>query len=409
MAKYTYVVKDMSGKTLRGSAETDNSDRLVHALQNKGYIVLEVKEGASSGLFSKTGGPKYRGGKVPGHVLAFFAEQLSTLIAGGVPLVRAIQLLGEYASNPRLGFVLRQVAKDISGGQSLYEAMSQHPKTFSHIWLSLIQAGEVGGQLADTLMQVSQYTKTQERMKSKIITAITYPAILAFASVGVLIYFIVGIVPTFAQIFADFNISLPMITQVVLNVSSIITNYWILIIGGSIFLFILFRFWIKTESGKKRWHAFLLSMPIFGNFLKSIYYDRLLSTMSTLLKSGVTILNAIGVMEESFEGNVIIQNALKQVRSEVAAGRSISDSFADTQVFPGLMTEMMRMGEESGKLPGIIATLAKFYADHVEQFIARFSAVIDPILIVGVGSLIGIVVASIFLPIFKLSQIGGGS
>ena len=408
MPKYTYVVKDMGGKTLRGSAETDNSDRLVHALQNKGYIVLEVKEGSSSSLFGNTG-PKYRGGKVPGHVLAFFAEQLSTLIAGGVPLVRAIQLLGEYASNPRLGFVLRQVAKDISGGQSLYQAMSQHPKTFSHIWLSLIQAGEVGGQLAETLMQVSQYTKTQERMKSKIITAITYPAILGFASVGVLVYFIIGIVPTFAQIFADFNISLPMITQVVLNVSSVLTNYWILLIGGAIFLFILFRFWVKTESGKKRWHTFLLAMPIFGNFLKSIYYDRLLSTMSTLLKSGVTILNAIGVMEESFEGNVIIQNALKQVRSEVAAGRSISDSFADTQVFPGLMTEMMRMGEESGKLPGIISTLAKFYADHVEQFIARFSAVIDPILIVGVGSLIGIVVASIFLPIFKLSQIGGGS
>ena len=409
MAKYTYVVKDMNGKTLRGNAETDNADRLVHALQNKGYIVLEVKEGASRGIFGGASGPKYRGGKVPGHVLAFFAEQLSTLIAGGVPLVRAIQLLGEYASNPRLGFVLRQVAKDISGGQSLYEAMSQHPKTFSHIWLSLIQAGEVGGQLADTLMQVAQYTKMQERMKSKIITAITYPTILAIASVGVLIYFIVGIVPTFATIFADFNIELPAITQAVLSISSIVTNYWILIIGGSIFLFILFRFWIKTESGKKRWHTFLLAMPIFGNFLKSIYYDRLLSTMSTLLKSGVTILNAIGVMEESFEGNVIIQNALKQVRAEVAAGRAISDSFADTQVFPGLMTEMMRMGEESGKLPGIIATLAKFYQDHVEQFIARFSAVIDPILIVGVGSLIGIVVASIFLPIFKLSQIGGGS
>lgn len=409
MAKYTYTVKDMSGKTLRGTAETDNADRLVHALQNKGYIVLEVKEGASHSIFKGAGTPKYRGGKVPGHVLAFFAEQLATLIAGGVPLVRAIQLLGEYASNPRLGFVLRQVAKDISGGQSLYEAMSQHPKTFSHIWLSLVQAGEVGGQLAETLMQVAQYTKTQERMKSKIITAITYPIILAIASVGVLVYFIVGIVPTFAQIFADFNISLPMITQVVLNVSSIVTNYWVLIIGGAIFLFILFRFWIKTPSGQKRWHSFLLAMPIFGNFLKSIYYDRLLSTMSTLLKSGVTILSAIGVMEESFDGNVIIQNALKQVRSEVAAGRSISDSFADTQVFPGLMTEMMRMGEESGKLPGIIATLAKFYADHVEQFIARFSAVIDPILIVGVGSLIGIVVASIFLPIFKLSQIGGGS
>lgn len=408
MAKYTYVVKDVSGKLLRGSAETDSEDRLVHALQNKGYIILEVKEGSSGGLFAKKKGNTYHGGKVPGHVLAFFAEQLSTLIAGGVPLVRAVQLLGEYSSNQRLGYVLRQVAKDISGGQSLHEALSQHPKTFSHIWLSLVQAGEVGGQLSDTLMQVSLYTKTQEGMKSKIITAVTYPAILMIASVGVLIYFVVGIVPTFAQIFKDFNITLPAITRVVLAISDIITNYWIIILGSMITSFLMFRFYIKTGPGKKRWHSFLLSMPIFGNFLKNIYYDRLLSTMSTLLRSGVTILNAIGVLEESFEGNVIIQGALKKVRSEVAAGRAISDAFADTNVFPGLMVEMMRMGEESGKLPGIIGTLAKFYSDQVEQFIARFSAVIDPILICGVGSLIGIIVASIFLPIFKLSQIGGG-
>jgi len=408
MAKYTYTVKDVNGKLLRGSAETDSSDRLVQALQNKGFVVLEVREGMGGGLFSKKGGKKYYGGKVPGHVLAFFAEQLSTLIAGGVPLVRAVQLLGEYASNPRLGFVLRQVAKDVSSGLSFHEALSQHPKTFSHIWLSLVQAGEVGGQLADTLMQVSLYTKTQEGMKGKIITAVTYPAILFLSSVGVLVYFVVGIVPTFAQIFHDFNIDLPTITIVVLNISALITNYWLVMLGSAIALFLAFRFYIKTVPGRKRWHSFLLSMPIFGNFLKNMYYDRMLSTLSTLLRSGVTILNAIGVLEESFEGNVIIQNALKQVRSEVAAGRAISDAFADTNVFPGLMTEMMRMGEESGKLPGIIGTLAKFYADNVAQFIARFSAVIDPILICGVGALIGIIVASIFLPIFKLSQIGGG-
>ncbi len=265
----------------------------------------------------------------------------------------------------------------------------------------------MGGQLAETLMQVSLYTKRQEGMKSKIITAITYPSILAFASVGVLVYFVIGIVPTFAQIFKDFNIQLPAITVMVLGVSSFIINYWLILVGSVVALFVIFRFYIKTDSGRHRWHSFLLSMPLFGNFLKNIYYDRMLSTLSTLLKSGVTILNAIGVLEESFEGNVIIQDALKQTRASVAAGRAISDSFSDTHVFPGLMTEMMRMGEESGKLPGIIATLSKFYADNVEQFIARFSAVIDPILIVGVGSLIGIIVASIFLPIFKLSQIGG--
>ncbi len=406
MPKYTYKVRDEQGKTFTGSYTTDSKDRLRAALQHKGYLVLDITE-ASSGLFAVKEGTRRKGGKVPGHVMAFFAEQLSTLIAGGVPLVRAVSLLGQYSSNPTLGMVLMQIAHDISGGQSLYGAMSQHPKTFSHVWLSLVQAGEVGGQIADTLMQLSIYTKTQEGMKSKIITAVTYPAILTFSSVGVLIYFVVGIVPTFKQIFEDFNLDLPALTKAVLAVSGALTNHAIPLILSMIGLFIAFRFYIRTPNGKKRWHSFLLTMPIFGNFLKNIYYDRMLSTLSTLLRSGVTILNAILVLEESFDGNVIIQNALRQVRAEVAAGRSISDSFAATGVFPGLMTEMMKMGEESGKLPSIIATLSKFYADNVDQFIARFSAVIDPILIVGVGVLIGIIVASIFLPIFKLSQIGG--
>ena len=163
MQKYTYTVKDENGKTLKGSVSADNKEKVILALQNKGYLVLDVREGAA-GLFGSGGSssPRKRGGKVPGHVLAFFAEQLSTLIAGGVPLVRAVSLLGEYASNPTLGYVLSQVAKDIAGGQSLHTALSHHPKTFSHIWLSLVQAGEVGGQLADTLMQVAIYTKTQE-------------------------------------------------------------------------------------------------------------------------------------------------------------------------------------------------------------------------------------------------------
>ena len=405
MQKYNYIVKDPQGNTRKGSINAESRDRVVFALQNKGFIVLEVKEGNS--LFGRATKQKKVGGKVKGHVLAFFAEQLSTLIAGGVPLVRAIALLSEYSSSPRLGMVLNQVAKDVAGGNSLTSALSQHPKTFDNIWLSLVQAGEVGGNLADTLAQIAAYIKTQDAMRSKIITAITYPAILCVASVGVLIYFILGIVPTFAQIFKDFNIDLPLLTTIVLGVSSFLINHGVMIIVGIILAFVAFRFYIKTAEGKKRWHAFLISMPIFGNFLRNIYYSRMLITLSTLLRSGVTILNALVVLEESFQTNVIIQHALRVAKTEVAAGRSISDSFRAAGVFPGLMTEMMMMGEESGKLPGIIATLSRFYSDNVDQFIARFSAVIDPILIVGVGSLIGIIVASIFLPIFKLSQIGG--
>ena len=255
MPKYTYTVRDENGKTLHGSYETDSREKIILALQRKGYLVLSVTEASEkAGIFSKNQKRKI-GGKVPGHVLAFFAEQLATLISGGVPLVRAVQLLGEYSSNANLGAVLQQVAKDISSGQSLHGALAQHPKTFSHVWVSLVEAGELGGQLAETLTQVALYTKTQEHMKSKIITAVTYPSVLALASIGVLIYFIVGIVPTFAQIFKDFNLELPLLTVTVLRVSAVLVNHGILIIAVLVLTFVAFRFYIKTKEGQ--WAVFV--------------------------------------------------------------------------------------------------------------------------------------------------------
>ncbi|ACC98135.1 Type II secretion system subunit [Elusimicrobium minutum Pei191] len=409
MAKYSYVVKDHTGKSFKGSLQADSRDKAVGILQEHGYIILEVKEAGGKGaLFGGTKPQKGKGtnSKVKSHILAFFAEQLSTLISGGVPLVRAITLLGEHASDPNLGYVLQQIAKDIASGSSFYTALEKHPKTFDHIWLSLVQAGEVGGQLAGTLMQIAVYIKTQDAVRSKIITAVSYPAILFIMSVGVLIYFIVFIVPTFATIFAESNMELPAITQAVLLISHLITHRLPWIIGTLVVAIVAFNVYIRGDAGKKNWHSFLLNIPLLGAFLKNMYYERMLSTLSTLLKSGVTILNSITVLENAFAGNIIIRNALREAKKDVSEGKSISDSFKDTGVFPGMMTEMMRMGEESGRLPNIIDTLAKFYNDHVNQFIARFSAVIDPILIIGVGVIIGIVVMSIFMPIFKMSQMG---
>ncbi|MCL2888108.1 MAG: type II secretion system F family protein [Elusimicrobia bacterium] len=412
MPKYSYVAQDAMGKTYKDTITADSREKVVNALQDGGYIVLEVKEsgGKAGGLLggvsskAKTGSRTNR--KVKSHLLAFFAEQLSTLISGGVPLVRAISLLGEYSSDPSLGYILVQVSKDVASGSSLYSSLAKHPKTFDHVWLSLVQAGEVGGQLAATLMQVSVYIKSQDAVKSKIITAVTYPAILFIMSVGVLFYFVTFIVPVFATIFKESNMELPAITQAVLSVSNLITHHYILIIVVIVGAIVGFNVYIRGDAGKKNWHYFLLHMPIIGNFLQNMYFERLLSTLSTLLKSGVTILNCLSVLEEAFASNVIIRDGLRGAKKDVSEGKSIADSFKDTGVFPPLMTEMMRMGEESGRLPNIIDTLAKFYSDHVNQFIARFSAVIDPILIVGVGIIIGIVVMSIFMPIFQMSQIG---
>ena len=408
MPKFNCTVQNSEGKYIKSSITADTMEKAIYALQAKGFIILEMKpEKPKTSLAAAFSSARVGSKKIKGHVMAFFAEQLSTLLSGGVPLIRAISLLGEYSTDRNFGPVLVAVARDIAGGNSMHEALAKFPRVFDNTWLSMVEAGEVGGHLADALMEIAKYVKSTEALKSKIITAVTYPAVLFVMAMGVLIYFVVGIVPTFAEIFRDFDMDLPMITSIVLAISYGIANHWLLILFVVAAIIGGFYAYISTVAGKKVWHNFHLKVPIFGGFISNIYFEKLLNNMSTLLNSGVSIINVLTVMEESFEGNVVIKNAITYTKNEVASGKSLSESFRKTGVFPGIMTEMMLMGEESGRLPSIMETLAAFYQDQVNQFLARFSALIDPILIVGIGSIIAVIVLSIFLPIFKMSQIGG--
>ena len=408
MPKFNCIIQDANGNQGRSTITADTMEKAIYALQVKGFVILDIKqEKEKTSLGSMLSTARIGSKKIKGHVLAFFAEQLSTLLSGGVPLIRAISLLGEYSTDRNFGPVLIAVARDVAGGNSMHEALAKFPKVFDHTWTSMIEAGEVGGHLADALLQVGKYVKAKDNLKNKIITAVSYPAILFIMAMGVLTYFVIGIVPTFADIFRDFDIELPMITQVVLKISYTIANHWVMII-----LFIasvVGAFFLVTSmpAGRRMWHKFHLTVPIFGNFISNVYYEKLLTNMATLLNSGVSIINVLTVMEESFEGNMIIKEAITRAKNDVASGKSLSESFRKTKVFPGLMTEMMLMGEESGRLPSIMDTLSSFYQEQVNQFLARFSAMIDPILIVGIGAIIAVIVLSIFLPIFKMSQIGG--
>ena len=275
MAKFIYTVRDLEGKVRKGSIDAQNKNQAIDYLQSKGVMVIEVSLAAASG--GSLGGllkNKVAVGNVKpaGHVLAFFAEQLSTLIAGGVPLVRAIKLLGDFSSDKYLGPVLVAVARDVASGNTLNGALARFPKVFDHTWVSMVEAGEVGGQLAESLMQIAKYVKANEALKSKIITAVTYPAVLFIMAMGVLMYFVVGIVPTFAEIFADFNLELPALTLMVVSVSKGIREHIILILLVVAFLIGGFIFFIRTPGGKRVWHKFHLTVPIFGNFISNIYF-----------------------------------------------------------------------------------------------------------------------------------------
>ncbi|OGS13621.1 MAG: hypothetical protein A2285_05960 [Elusimicrobia bacterium RIFOXYA12_FULL_57_11] len=406
MGRFIYTVQDAQGTVTTGALSADDEDQAAQSLQSKNLFILSLQseESKPKGILKRAGGGG--GGAVSGRALVFFGEQMSTLIGGGIPLVRALSLLSEHSENKALGAVLGAVTKEVSAGGALHKALEKHPKVFDEIWVSLVQAGEVSGQLPAVLRQITAYSEAQEGIKSKIITAIAYPAVLAFMSSGVLAYFIVYIVPVFAGIFRDFNLKLPFITQIIVSFSAFIGQYAVLMVVVMIGALFAFRAYIATPPGRLTWNHVQFGMPFVGDMIRSMQIERMLTTMATLIRSGVSILNAVSVLEGSFKKNLIFQGALKKVKNDIASGRSISESFKKTGIFPPMVTEMMWMGEESGKLPDIIVVLSKYYQEQIDQFIRRFTSIIDPVLVVGIGGVIGVIVMSIFMPIFQLSQIG---
>jgi len=402
MGRFTYTVQDSKGDTSTGSLDAGDENEAINTLQTKGLFILSIQAEKAGSKAKAAGG----GGAVSGRALVFFGEQLATLLNGGVPLVRSLSLLGEHSEDEALRGAVNQVTKDVAGGMALHKALEKHPKSFDTLWVSLVQAGEMGGQLPKALKQISSYLASQEELKGRVITALAYPAVLFMISMSVLVFFIVKIVPTFAEIFKSFDLELPLITQVIIGFSNLLVHNLLPLILGIAGTVFALKGYLATEQGQLTKMKFLFSIPFFGGFMKAIQVERLLTTLTTLIESGVSILNAITVLEGVFQSNLIFFYALRGVKNDVATGKSISASFKKSGVFPPLVTEMMWMGEESGKLPDILTTLSSFYREQVDQFIRRFTSIIDPIMVVFIGGIVGVIVLSIFMPIFQLSQIG---
>lgn len=407
MGRFAYTVQDSKGETSSGALEAADENEAISALQGKGYFILSLSSEKTAAV---TGGAK--GGVTKGPApaerdLVFFGEQLATLLNGGVPLVRALSLLGEHSSSKGLHIALAQVTKDVASGMALYKAIEKHPQCFDTLWVSLVQAGEMGGQLPKVLKQIGQYLQAQAELKGKVITALAYPSVLATMSLGVLAFFIVKIVPVFAEIFTSFGVKLPPLTAFIILVSNILVHHLAALIFCIVGAWFLWSAYTSTESGQIVKWKLTFEVPFFGDFIRNMLIERMLTTLSTLIESGVSILNAITVLEGVFAKNIIFSTLLKQVKNDVAAGKSISGAFRKTGQLPPLVTEMMFMGEESGKLPDMLVTLSGFYREQIDQFTRRFTAIIDPILVVGIGGLVGVIVLAVFLPIFKLSSFGG--
>ena len=413
MGKFIYVARDGSGKRVTGSLEGDNEEEVINRIQAMELLVLEVyPEGVAKGeaLTSEMGvkvagqGNKHYG--VQSNDLVVFCRQLATLLGAGVTILKSLETISKQVSSRKLFIVLNNLKKSMEGGMSFHEALAKEPTVFSDLWVNLVESGEASGNLAIILDRLAVYLERNADFTRKLISSLIYPCILLGASVLALLFLTIKIVPTFAEVFKSFSITLPMPTLILIGVSNFVRKTIILIVIGCVSIYYLFLNYIKTKNGRRNFEHFLFGLPVFGEFFRAMLIERFSSEMSTLIESGVPILYSLEITENSV-GSVVIGEIIHQIKDDVRAGKPLSQPLEKSGFFEPMVVQMVHIGEEIGELSQMFKKINTFYQTYVETFLSRFLAMFEPLILIFMGLVIGLMVIGMFLPIFKISQIGG--
>jgi len=413
MANYFYIARDRIGNKVNGAEEGANQDEVINRLQAKGFVVVSIapeagKDGpapADTGAAIK-GKLSFKHGRISGLDLTVFSRQLATLLGAGVTILKSLSIISQQVASKRLYFVIKDLEKNMEAGLSFHEAMAKHPEVFSELWVHLVESGEASGNLAVVLSRLAGYLERYAGFKKKIISALIYPAILFVAGISALLFMTIKIIPTFAEIFGSFNIQLPFLTVVLIGLSKIIRGYFLLIIAVLGVGIWLIRRFILTKKGKRKYEEFLLKLPVFGEFFHTLIVERFASEMSTLVESGVPILYSLEISERSVD-NLVLGEIIRNIKDDVRAGKSLGLSLEKSNFFDPMAVQMINIGEEIGELSNMFKRLNVFYQEYLDTFLARFTAMFEPIMLVFIGAAIGIMVIGMFLPVFEISQIGG--
>ncbi|MCX5711538.1 MAG: type II secretion system F family protein [Candidatus Omnitrophica bacterium] len=412
MPKFSFIARDKFGKKVMGNEEGANQDDIVSRLQGRDLVVISVNlavEGADylGGKHSATGISKRKHYGISAEDLVVFCRQLATLLGAGVSILKCLEIIGEQISSVKLTRVLKTLQKNMEAGLSLHEAMSKHPEVFSDLWVNLVESGEASGNLAVVLNRLASYLERNEAFKKKIVSALIYPAILLCAGTGALLFLTIKIIPTFATLFSSFNIKLPPLTMLLINVSIIIRKFGIFILLGLISVFFLVRFYIRTKEGRRQFESFQLKLPVFGEFFRATIVERFSSEMSTLIESGVPILYSLEITEHSVNSS-LMADVIRRVKEDVRDGKPLSKPLSHSGFFEPMVIQMINIGEEIGELSQMFKRINTFYQEYVETFLTRFTSMFEPIMLIFMGLVIGIMVVGMFLPLFQIAQIGGG-
>lgn len=401
MGLFSYTVRNKEGKILKGVLEAESKEKAVEYFHKEECIILSLKETKRKIKVSKKG-------KVKVDDLVVFSRQFTTLIESGIPVVEALDILKDQIEKPCFKEVLGLILKDVKEGASLSSALSKHPKVFPEIYLSMVKAAEASGNLAEILNRVSVYLEKSNALRKKIISSLYYPVIIVLMATGITGFLIFKVIPTFKGIFDILGGDLPLPTQILISFSDMVRKNAILVIvllGGILFLL---RHFIRTPKGKYTYHKFLLKLPIIGDLIKKIAIAKFSRTFSTLVRSGVSIVRCLEIVGKT-SGNKIIEDALVEAKKSIQEGQPISVPLEKTGIFPPMVVKMISVGERSGRLEEMLSKIAQFYEEQTDAMIAGLSSLIEPIIIVFLGVIIGGIVVSLFLPIIKITQFLGAS
>jgi type II secretory pathway component PulF len=335
-------------------------------------------------------------------IISFF-QQLSTLLTAGTPLLRSLQIAGEQSESDKFVVVLRQLASHVASGTTLYDAMVKHPKIFDHQWVQMIKAGERSGQLAETVLELTAYIKTRRAMRSKVVGAMIYPCILVFVLIASLAVMLGKVVPTFAEFLHDFGQELPAITQAVIGASNFFQAHLIGFIGGPIVGGVALRYYVRTASGRRQKDVFVIKMPLFGQLTVDSMMERFAHNLALLLKSGTPLLEALGILQDIFSRQGVYGPALASVFQAVGKGRGLGTALEQTGLFTPLVVNMIRVGEETGRLNEVLGEVAEYYRARVEVIVGRITGMMEPLIVIFMGASVGVILLSVYLPMFQMA------
>ncbi|OGL43460.1 MAG: pilus assembly protein PilC [Candidatus Schekmanbacteria bacterium RBG_13_48_7] len=397
MPEFKWKATTRAGREQTGTMEAENADQVRAALQKQQFTVTSVKKKAKELTIAIPG----LTGRVSDKDLVIFTRTFSTMVDAGLPLVQCLEILSEQTENAILAKAIRAIRSDVESGSTYADALRKHPKVFDALYCNMVEAGEVGGILDTVLNRLAAYMEKAMSLKRQVKSALVYPSVVISVAVGVVTFLMIFVIPVFGKIFQQLGSTLPLPTKIVMGLSAFMKSYILLMIAGFVGLILFIRYVHKTHRGARILDGFMLKFPVIGMLLRKVAVAKFTRTLSTLISSGVPILDGLEITART-AGNTIIEDAVMATRTAISEGKTIADPLAETDVFPPMVIQMISVGESTGALDSMLAKIADFYDEEVDVAVANLTQMLEPLLMIFLGVTVGGIVVAMYMPMFKL-------